>query len=438
MTKRLTIALVAVALFVLLAVMPVSAVSTTNPNGTQIDIGATVFIGEEHLNLTHALNAATTGYGGYGTTTPFMDNVPGNLTIGWWASAAQITSSAPTKTINLQGGRYYDFTVASADFVGYTGNWYLLKSDGTTAQTGAGSTPAAVMNVQDPTLSVAVWDFQQSKDITGMSITQGEHLGVQINTNMYAATYSNRNNTQYTSSFTWTTNNWPYDPNGNYASTRGANFTTSQNGTFVWKDNTKGVFGASQPASNVWLVRNYSSWINTTYGVPIGTYYQYYFNSSTPAAGDMSWTASNMTSDAQGTTPLMTAANTWTQYNTINNAYLIPNATMDGFINVYVKDESGGKYDRLYVGAVDSVWYTNHNMSSTLITKQFPTTQPFLFGSATNYWVTDYVDSNGQYAYPVGTYSVWAESALNNMKETTRMQALTTPARPSRQPARLP
>ena len=61
MTKRLTIALVAVALFVLMAVMPVSAAGLF-ANGTVINQGATIFIGEEGLNVTHAMNQAY--YGG--------------------------------------------------------------------------------------------------------------------------------------------------------------------------------------------------------------------------------------------------------------------------------------------------------------------------------------------------------------------------------------
>jgi len=54
MTKRLTIALVAVALFVLMAVMPVSAAGPLFANGTIINQGATVFIGEQGLNVTHS------------------------------------------------------------------------------------------------------------------------------------------------------------------------------------------------------------------------------------------------------------------------------------------------------------------------------------------------------------------------------------------------
>ena len=60
MTKRLTIALVALAMFVLVAVLPVSAISTNGyylvaPN---INQGATVFIGEQGLNIAPAIASA--------------------------------------------------------------------------------------------------------------------------------------------------------------------------------------------------------------------------------------------------------------------------------------------------------------------------------------------------------------------------------------------
>ena len=60
MTKRLTIALVALALFVLVVMVPVSATKvSTGPNyyykvTQNIGAGATVFLGEEHLNLATA------------------------------------------------------------------------------------------------------------------------------------------------------------------------------------------------------------------------------------------------------------------------------------------------------------------------------------------------------------------------------------------------
>ena len=67
MTKRLTITLVALALFVLIAVLPASAISANLPtglfNGSIILNGTptpTVFIGESGLNITRVI------YGGLG------------------------------------------------------------------------------------------------------------------------------------------------------------------------------------------------------------------------------------------------------------------------------------------------------------------------------------------------------------------------------------
>jgi PGF-CTERM protein len=408
MTKRLTIALVAVALFVLMAVMPVSAAT----NGSQIDLGATVFIGEQGLNLTHALNAAQNGGQGSGT----LDVVPGNLTIGWWASAATITTSAPTKTINLLG-RYTDFQVAPSDFVGFTGNWYLLMADGTTAQRGAANVnPVAVMNVQDPTLTLAVWDFQQGSDVTGKSVPQGEHLGFQISTNMYAATYTNRNNTVYNT-------------------TVGAAFIAHSSGympdttTSIWNMNSTGVANASfvetsytgmQP--NVYRVTNASAASTTLYTTynklynAVGLRTMYWNNTNVVGTGD--WTSKNYTSDANGVVST-TAAASWNAA-AASTIQLTPNAGTDGFITIKVKDANGATYDKLVVG--DKTVAT----ANVGLTKQFVSIQPYYFGTSTfggvgtttpGWWVTDASDFNNQYLYPVGTYTAWAESALNKMKD---------------------
>jgi trimeric autotransporter adhesin len=411
MTKRLTIALIAVALFVLLAVMPAAAVSTIplNLNGTQINTGATLFIGEQNLNLTHALNGVDLGVAASG---PELDHIPTNLTIGWWASAAQITTSAPTKTINLGpavAGRYLTFQVAPADFVGYTGNWYSLGADGTTAQMGPAGTPVAVFNVQDPTLTVGAWDFVQQKDVTGMSVPQGTNLGVQVNTNMYAATYSNRNNTVWTE-------NWPafafpgtYDimPNGGTSTWGDTNYTGTENGSYVFTTY------AGQVSSNVWLVRNYTnggSAYMTTYGYPLGTYAVAYWNNASP--DDASWLGQNFTSDAAGLNSIQDGSG-WGTTVTDSQANAVPNPATDGFIDIKVKDESGATLTKLFVGVQGPP--SGYKSVSTLA--NFVTTQPYYFGSATNYWVTDAVDTNNQYAYPVGTYQVWAESKLNGMKD---------------------
>ncbi|MHB8163567.1 MAG: MEMAR_RS02690 family S-layer glycoprotein [Methanoregula sp.] len=167
MTKRLTIALVAVAMFVLLAVMPVSAY-TVAQNITAP--GATVFIGESGLNITQAQ-----------LTAQFLGTNTTSSVIGWWASAAAIGTSAPTKTIDLTG-RNLSFTVASTDFVGYTGNWYIYNST-------AGATQSLLFTVADPSLAIAPWDFSLSSgnDMSGKSVVQGQKLGFKIDTNMYSA-----------------------------------------------------------------------------------------------------------------------------------------------------------------------------------------------------------------------------------------------------------
>jgi PGF-CTERM protein len=174
MTKRLTIALVALAMFVLVAVMPVSAVLINGyylvaPNVNQ---GATVFIGEQGLNITPALNSANAA----GTPSAYT-------TIGWWASAADIQVTAPTVSVDLTG-RQTLFTVTQAEFDGYEGQWYLVASNlNNIAKPGAG----AVFNVKAPKLDVSVRDVGQNDgaDVSGKSIPTGARLQFQVGTNMY-------------------------------------------------------------------------------------------------------------------------------------------------------------------------------------------------------------------------------------------------------------
>ncbi|HUH79396.1 MAG TPA: DUF3821 domain-containing protein, partial [Methanoregula sp.] len=101
MTKRFTIALVALALFVLVAVMPASAyyyavAQNVNQSGT-------VYVGEQGLNLLPAVSQAQAQAGDPSTT------------IGWWASAAVVLTTAPTKSINV-GPSAGSFTVSPSDF----------------------------------------------------------------------------------------------------------------------------------------------------------------------------------------------------------------------------------------------------------------------------------------------------------------------------------
>ena len=256
MTKRLTIALVALAMFALVAVLPVSATLSADGNyyvvAKNINAGAQVFIGEQGLDITNALAGATT--------------------IGWWASAATITTTPPSQTVVISNPT--DFTVGDV-FVGYTGNWYNT------------ATFAQVFNVQDPSLSVNVWDFDQSQDVTSKSVPQGEDLGFKLSTNMYSVL----------------TNPALRSP----------------------------VYGAT------------GSGLNT-----------------------------------------------------------------DGYINIRVKDESGATFTQLQTAN----GLTMMNLSALNVS-----VSPYYLGdAATMNWSTDALNANGQLAYPIGTYTVYAESKLNNMK----------------------
>ena len=92
-----------------------------------INQGATMYIGEVGLNVTHALNQAQ--------GSPDADGIPPLTAIGWWPSPALADMISPAKIIDLgPGGRYRCMTAEPSDFSGYTGDWYLLRADGTPVQ----------------------------------------------------------------------------------------------------------------------------------------------------------------------------------------------------------------------------------------------------------------------------------------------------------------
>jgi PGF-CTERM protein len=265
MTKRFTIALVALAMLVLVAVLPVSAVPSV-PAGyyvvaPNINQGATVFIGEQGLNVEQAFIDA-----GAATSTK----------IGWWASAAVVTTTPFSQSYDFGSTGKTSFTVGDT-FVGYTGNWYALALNG--------SAIAPIFNVQDPTLSVNIWDFSQNADVTGRSVPQGENLGFKVSTNMISAIS---------------------DP-------------TLRNPIF-----------------------------NTAFG--------------------------------------------------------------DGYINVRVKSESGATFTSVLNADGQALSLSSLNITRT----------PFTIGEGPLNWSTGALNANGQLAYPIGTYTVFAESRLNNMKDNYR------------------
>ena len=73
-----------------------------------ITTGATVFIGEDGLDITGAMG--------------------GDSRIGWWASGASTATSSPDYSISVSNPA--NFYVSPTDFVSHTGAWYRLDSSG--------------------------------------------------------------------------------------------------------------------------------------------------------------------------------------------------------------------------------------------------------------------------------------------------------------------
>jgi hypothetical protein len=138
-------------LFLLLLVMiPVNA--TADPN--VISQGNTVFIGEQGLNVASAVGT--------------------DAKIGWWASGAAISTSAPDQTVTVSDPT--SFFVTPSSFASYTGNWYRLN--------GAGQVNGIAFNVQDPHLAIRVEDTTLSLDRTNDWFPTGDQARFAIDSNL--------------------------------------------------------------------------------------------------------------------------------------------------------------------------------------------------------------------------------------------------------------
>jgi trimeric autotransporter adhesin len=318
MTKRLNIALVAVALLlVLVTVMPVSAATYTVRTG--INQGATVFFGESGLNLTmgqYATYVASTA----ASAGPVGADQDAAI-IGWWASAADIQTTSPTKTIDLKvGSQNQSFLVPSADGgLGAVGNWYLVNQGNNKADT------PAFFSMADPTLNIYVWDFgnavqRNDVDVTGKTVPQGEWLGFKITTNQIDALGAKR---------------WSY------------NLTAT-----------------SSPSDPMW-----AQWNNKSEG---------YIDITVK--------------DANGATL---------------TALLNKSTSGGGFYNSLLKQNVSNQAPWIW-GSAPSTWNTQF-LTTGLDTVKYAN------------WSTEATDSNGQYAYPPGTYTIYATSKLNGMNDNYKL-----------------
>jgi len=181
MTKRLTIALIALVALVLVAVLPVSA-TYADVNNT-INLTATVYIGEQQLNITPAEQ--------YWTKQAKV--VPQQ--IGWWASAANVGSTSPsaTFTLNSTGTANPDPAVyiSSAAFgtsvASGNANWYVVNPPGSVNAGFGNTTFGPFFTVADPGIVVDVWDLSTGTTVTNGKAIQGDYLAFRINTNLQSA-----------------------------------------------------------------------------------------------------------------------------------------------------------------------------------------------------------------------------------------------------------
>jgi hypothetical protein len=142
-------------ILVVLVCLILFCAGTVNAAINTISQGNTVFIGEEGLDISAAMG---------------QDNQ-----IGWWASAADISTTSPGKTIDL-GGRITTFMVTPSEFSGYTGNWYRINNQG--------KVNGVAFLVADPQLEIKAEDTTADVDPQLNWIPTGDDIQFRINTNL--------------------------------------------------------------------------------------------------------------------------------------------------------------------------------------------------------------------------------------------------------------
>lgn len=125
-----------------------------------INPGNTVFIGEEGLDITAALE--------------------GDTQIGWWASGAEITGRSPNSRITVSNPT--GFAISKYEFGSSIGSWYHLDP--------AGQANGTAFTVTDPYLDIKVEDTTVNVDVTDKWVPTDDEIRFRIDTNL--ATISER------------------------------------------------------------------------------------------------------------------------------------------------------------------------------------------------------------------------------------------------------
>jgi len=147
--KGVTILIILVSILLVCVVPAIAAINT-------ISQGNFVFIGEEGLDISAAMGPDTR--------------------IGWWASAADITTTSPTNAVDLTS-RITSFMVTTSEFSGYTGNWYRLNNEG--------KSDGIAFNVVEPQLDIKAEDTTVQVDVETLKwIPTGDDIQFRIDNNL--------------------------------------------------------------------------------------------------------------------------------------------------------------------------------------------------------------------------------------------------------------
>jgi hypothetical protein len=122
-----------------------AAINTIRP-------GETVFIGEQELDVTLAME--------------------GDTQIGWWASGASIVGSSPTGIVTVSN----PFSISPNIFGSQKGVWYHLKP--------SGQANGTAFNVADPQLDIQLEDATVNVDVTDKWVSTDDEIRFRIDTNL--------------------------------------------------------------------------------------------------------------------------------------------------------------------------------------------------------------------------------------------------------------
>jgi len=139
---------------VLLVVVSLILIGPVTGAINTITEGATVFVGEDELDITGAIG--------------------GDSRLGWWASGAAPATSSPDYSVSVSNPA--NFYVSPEEFGSHTGPWYRLDT--------LGNLNGAAFTVVDPSLVLKVEDTTVGIDVTNKWVPSGDSVRFRIETNL--------------------------------------------------------------------------------------------------------------------------------------------------------------------------------------------------------------------------------------------------------------